>query len=133
MILRLSLNEMDLQRSKQMLALLQRQPDHLRPIFSHGRATADLMDANDPIRSDQLQHDPPLHPELPATTTGRSHSTPHVLDGLENDSPPQANDAKFGGRLSHNRTGEGLHFHRISEEMNGRIPQGGGLLSAGAA
>ena len=66
MILRLGLNEMDLQRSKQMLALLQRQPDHLRPIFGHGRATADLMDADDPIRSDQLQHHPPLHPELPA-------------------------------------------------------------------
>ena len=76
MILRLSLNEMDLQRRQQMLALLQRQPDHSRRIFGHGRATADLMNANDPIRSDQLQHDPPLHPELPATTTGRSHSTP---------------------------------------------------------
>ena len=84
MILRLSLNEMDLQRSKQMLALLLRQPDHSRRIFGHGRATADLMGANDPIRSDQLQHDPPLHPELPATTTGRSHSTPHLLDGLVN-------------------------------------------------
>jgi hypothetical protein len=59
-----------------MLTLLQRQPDQPRRIFGHGRATADLMDANDPIRSDQLQHDPPLHPELPATTTGRSHSTP---------------------------------------------------------
>jgi hypothetical protein len=76
MIRRLSLNEMDLQRSKQMLALLQRQPDHLRRVFGHGRATADLVNANDPIRSDQLQHDPPLHPELPATTTGRPHSTP---------------------------------------------------------
>jgi hypothetical protein len=76
MILRLSLNEMDLQRSKQMLALLQRQPDHRRRVFGHGRATADLMNANHPIRSDQLQHDTPLHPELPATTTGRPHSTP---------------------------------------------------------
>jgi hypothetical protein len=76
MILRLRLNEMDLQRSKQMLAFLQRQPDYLRQIFGHGRATADLMNANGPVRSDQLQHDPPLHPELPATTTGQSHSTP---------------------------------------------------------
>ena len=83
MILRLSLNEMDHQRSKQMLALLQRQPDQPRRIFGHGRTTADLMNANDPIRSDQLQHDPPLHPKLPATTTGRSHSTPHLLDGLK--------------------------------------------------
>jgi hypothetical protein len=82
MILRLCLNEMDLQRSKQMLTLLQCQPDQPRRIFGHACATADLMDANDPIRSDQLQHDPPLHPELPATTTGRSHSTPHLLDGL---------------------------------------------------
>jgi hypothetical protein len=50
-------------RSKQMLALLLRQPDHARHIFGHGpratghghgRATADLMGANDPIRSDQL-------------------------------------------------------------------------------
>src|SRR6202044_3390835 len=69
-------NEMDLQRRKQMLTLLQRQPDQPRRIFSQGRATANLMDANDPIRSNQLQHDPPLHPELPATTTGWSHSTP---------------------------------------------------------
>jgi hypothetical protein len=76
MILRLCLNEMDLQRSKQMLALRQRQPDHLRPIFGHGSATADLMNANDPVRSSQLQHNPPLHPKLPATTTGRPHSTP---------------------------------------------------------
>jgi hypothetical protein len=76
MILRLSLNEMDLQRSEQVLALLQRQPDHMRRIFGHGRATADLVDVNDPIRSDQLQHNPPLHPELPATTTERSHSSP---------------------------------------------------------
>ena len=50
-----------------MLALLLRQPDHSRRIFGHGRATADLMGANDPIRSDQLQYDPPLHPKLPAT------------------------------------------------------------------
>jgi hypothetical protein len=76
MILRLCLNEMDLQRSKQMLALRQRQPDHLRPIFGHGSATADLMNANDPVRSNQLQHNPPLHPQLPAITTGKSHSTP---------------------------------------------------------
>jgi hypothetical protein len=34
------------------------------------------MNVNGPIRSDQLQHHPPLHPELPATTTGHSHSTP---------------------------------------------------------
>ncbi len=48
MILRLSLNEMDLQCRKQMLALLQRQPDHSRRIFGNGRATADLMNANNP-------------------------------------------------------------------------------------
>jgi hypothetical protein len=40
MILRLNLNEMDLQGSKQMLTLLQRQPDQPRRIFGHGRATA---------------------------------------------------------------------------------------------
>jgi hypothetical protein len=45
MILRLSLNEMDLQRSKQMLARLQRQPNHMQRIFGYGRATADLMNA----------------------------------------------------------------------------------------
>jgi hypothetical protein len=76
MILRLGLNEMDLQRSKQVLALHQRQPDHLRRIFGYGRGAAYFMDANDPFRSDQLQHDPPLHPELPAITTGRFHCTP---------------------------------------------------------
>jgi hypothetical protein len=76
MILRLSLNETDLQRSKQMFALLQRQPDHLRHISAYSRTAADFMNTNSPIRSNQLQHDPPLHPELPATTTGRSHSTP---------------------------------------------------------
>jgi hypothetical protein len=94
MILRLGLNEMDLQRSKQMLALLQRQPDHSRRTFGHGRATADLMNANGPVRSDQLQHDPPLHPQLPATTTGRSHSTPHIPDGLvgQVDLPAIANE-----------------------------------------
>ena len=31
-----------------MLALLQRQPNHLRRIFGYGRATADLMAANNP-------------------------------------------------------------------------------------
>jgi hypothetical protein len=70
MILHLGSNEMDLQRSKQMLALLQRQPKHLRRIFGHGSATADLMNANDPVRSNQLQHDSPLHPELPANNYG---------------------------------------------------------------
>ena len=54
MVLRLSLNKMDLQRSKQMFALCQRQPDQPRRIFGHGRASADLMNANDPIRSDHL-------------------------------------------------------------------------------
>jgi hypothetical protein len=82
MIRRLCLDEMDLQHSKQILALLQRQPDQPRRIFGHRRTTADLMKANDPIRSDHLQHDPPLHPELPAITIGRSYSTPHFLDGL---------------------------------------------------
>jgi hypothetical protein len=42
MILRLGLNEMHLQCSKQMLALLQCQPDQPRRVFGHGRATADL-------------------------------------------------------------------------------------------
>jgi hypothetical protein len=46
MILRLGLNEMDLQRSKQMLALIQRQPDQPRRVFGHGRATTNLMNAN---------------------------------------------------------------------------------------
>jgi putative PIN family toxin of toxin-antitoxin system len=41
--LRLSLNETDLQRSKQMLALLQRQPDQPWRIFDHGRAAAELI------------------------------------------------------------------------------------------
>jgi hypothetical protein len=39
---------MDLYSSKQMLALLQRQPDHSQRVFGHVRATADLMNANDP-------------------------------------------------------------------------------------
>ena len=82
MILRLSLNETDLQRSQQVLALLQRQSNHLRRIFGRRRATADLMHANDPIRADQLQHDPPLHPELPGYSDRAVHSTPHLLDGL---------------------------------------------------
>jgi hypothetical protein len=43
MILRLSLNEMDLQRSKQMLALLQRQPNQPGRIFGNGRASADFV------------------------------------------------------------------------------------------
>jgi hypothetical protein len=80
-ILRLGLNEMDLQRSKQMLALLQRQPDQPRRVIGHDRATADLMNANGPIWSDHFQHDPPLHPEPPATTTRHSHGTPNFLDG----------------------------------------------------
>jgi hypothetical protein len=70
---------MDLQRSKQMFTLLQRSARSFAAHFGHGSATADLMDANDPVRSNQLQHDQPLHSELPATTTGRSHSTPHLL------------------------------------------------------
>src|SRR5450631_1375633 len=68
MILRLSVNRVDLQRSRQMLSLLQCQPTAAQP--------ADLMNADDPIRSNLFQHDPPLHPELPATKTERSHSTP---------------------------------------------------------
>ena len=38
MIFRLSLNEMDLQRGEQILDLFQRQPDHLRRIFSSAAA-----------------------------------------------------------------------------------------------
>src|SRR3978361_860923 len=53
---RLSLNEMDLQRSQQMLALLQRQPNHLRRIFGHGGASADLMNPNAPAWPYPPQH-----------------------------------------------------------------------------
>ena len=60
------LNDMDQQRKKP------------RRIFGVSRATADLMN---PIRSDQLQHDTPLHPDLPATMTGRSHSAPTFWTG----------------------------------------------------
>jgi hypothetical protein len=51
-------------------------PINLRRIFCPRRPAANFMNDNRPIRSDQLQHDPPLHPELPATTTERVHSTP---------------------------------------------------------
>ena len=67
---------MDLQCSEQMLALCQGQPDHPRRIFAYRRTAANLMNDNGPIRSNQLQHDPPLHPALPVTTTGMSNSTP---------------------------------------------------------
>jgi hypothetical protein len=80
MLRRLRTNKMALHRRQHLLALCQRQSDHLRSVFGHRGSSADLMDANRPIRPDQLQHDPPLHPKLPATTTGRSHSTPHLLD-----------------------------------------------------
>ncbi len=47
MIIRLCLNEMDLQRSKQLLALLQRQPDYLHdvpaPIVVHSRANMSIL------------------------------------------------------------------------------------------
>jgi hypothetical protein len=55
MILHLGLNAMDLQRSQQMLALIQRQPGHLRRIFGDGRASVGLMNGNGFIRFDQLQ------------------------------------------------------------------------------
>jgi SAM-dependent methyltransferase len=96
MILRLRLNEMDLQRGEQILALLQRQSNQPGRIFGHGRAAADLGRANDPIRTNQLQHHPPLHPQLPTTTTGRSHSTPHVLDGLFGPNTGQPVDVEIG-------------------------------------
>jgi hypothetical protein len=82
MILRLCLNETDLQCSKQLLTLVQRQPDRLRRIFSRGRATADLMNANDPIRSDQLQMTRHFIPNSRLQQRPGAHSTPHVLDGL---------------------------------------------------
>jgi hypothetical protein len=34
------------------------------------------LDADRPVRPDQLQEDSPLHPALPVITTGRFHSTP---------------------------------------------------------
>jgi hypothetical protein len=34
------------------------------------------MNGSGPIRPNQFQHNPPLHPALPATTSGRSYSTP---------------------------------------------------------
>jgi hypothetical protein len=76
MILRLRSNKMDLQPCEHLLSVCQRQPDHLRRIFGHRRPAANLMNDNSPIRSDQLQHDPPLHSELPVTTTERAHITP---------------------------------------------------------
>jgi hypothetical protein len=72
MILRLRLNKMDLQRREHPLSLCQCHSDHPRRIFGHRRAAADLMNANGPIRSDQLQHDPPLHPKLPVFARIRS-------------------------------------------------------------
>ena len=65
MILRLRLNKMDLQPCEHSLSVCQRQPDHLRRIFCHRCPAANFMNDNRPIRSDQLQHDPPLHLELP--------------------------------------------------------------------
>jgi hypothetical protein len=85
MVLRLCFDKMALYRLEHMLALRQRQPDQPWCIFSYRRTTADFMNGGGPIRSDQFQHDPPLHPALPATTIGRSHSTPQVLDGLRLD------------------------------------------------
>ena len=68
--------------SKQMLAFLRRKPNHFRQTFGHGRAIADLMNANGPVPTDQLQHNPPLHSELPATNNRRSISA-HLLDLLD--------------------------------------------------
>jgi hypothetical protein len=67
MIRCLRANKVDLQCAEQPLALCQRQSDHLGRIFGHRRAAADLVEVNGPVRSDQLQHNPPLHPELPVT------------------------------------------------------------------
>jgi hypothetical protein len=75
MIFRLRLNKMVLHRRKHMLALCQRQPDHPWRVFGHRGAAADLMNADGPVRPDQLQHDPPLHPELPVTPEP-PHGTP---------------------------------------------------------
>ena len=76
MILRLHLNEMDLQRREHPFSLCQRQPDHPRSMFGHCRPPADFMNASGPIGSGQFQHDPPLHPALPVATTRPFHGTP---------------------------------------------------------
>ena len=110
-----------------MLPLLQRQPDHLRRIFGHGRATADLMDANDPIRSDQLQHDPPLHPELPATTTGQSHSTPTFWTVSIVEKGRTAWQKATGyGRRSLVETAIGRYKHIIGSTLRARSTDGQG-------
>jgi hypothetical protein len=59
MIFRLRLNEMDLQPSRQMLALLQCQLDHPRRVFGHGRVIADLIKAkrsSGPTNSNVARH-----------------------------------------------------------------------------
>jgi hypothetical protein len=56
MILRPRSNKMDLQRGKQMLGVLKRQLDHLRLIFGHRRATANLMNADSPPTRDIHGH-----------------------------------------------------------------------------
>jgi hypothetical protein len=53
----------------------------LRPLFGHGRTVADLMNANDPIRSDQLQHDPHFIPNSRLQRPGGPIAL-HLLDVL---------------------------------------------------
>jgi hypothetical protein len=69
-MIRLCLNQMALHRRKHQLSLCQRQSDHPRRVFGHSGGATDLMNASGPIRSNQLQHDPPLHPAIPVPTTG---------------------------------------------------------------
>jgi hypothetical protein len=54
--------------------------------------------------------EPPLHPELPATTTGRSHSTPHLLDGLYSQAEYAAWYEGWPDNLRDNPTGEALEI-----------------------
>jgi hypothetical protein len=75
MIFRLCLNEMVLQSGEHELSLGQRQPDGPGRILVNGRAAANLVNADGPIRAGHLHHDPPLHP-APRFPDQANRSTP---------------------------------------------------------
>lgn len=94
MIPRLCLGKMVLHGREHPFSLRHRQPDHPRSVFGHCGATADLMNADGPIRPEQLQHNPPLLSELPVPASGPPN-TPRfgILVGIYSDSTAIAPDA----------------------------------------
>ena len=71
MILRVCLNEMVLQSSEHELSLRQRQPDGPGRILVNRRAPANRVNADGPIRTGHLHHDPPLYPAPRCTDQAR--------------------------------------------------------------